>query len=118
MKKSMLILAAIIISLIGVNAQQSINEKKGKVIIQKKTNQELYSSIAEDFENWYKEATEDEMTEDDENLNLYNNLYESFELNKKVESEINNDKENDELYSSLKEDLEIFKVLSFSEIQF
>lgn len=36
MKKSMLILAAVVISLIGVNAQQNFSEKKGKVVIQEK----------------------------------------------------------------------------------
>lgn len=118
MKKSILILATIAISLIGVNAQQNICEKKGKVIIQEKTNQELYSSIVRDFEDWYRETTEEEMTDDNENLDLYNNLYESFELLNNIDSENNEDKENDNLYSSLKEDLETFKMLSIAEIQF
>lgn len=118
MKKSILILAAIVISLIGVNAQQSINEKKGKIIIQEKVDHELYISISEDFEEWYKESTEKEMIEDDNNLDLYNSLFDNLELHNTVEKEINNDKENDKLYNSLKEDFEIFNVLSKAEIQF
>lgn len=118
MKKSMLILAAVVISLIGVNAQQNSPEEKGKVVILEKANEELYTSIAEDFENWYKETTEKEMIEDEENLDLYNDLYESFELAKKVESEKLEDKEYDKLYSSIKEDMEIHQILSIAEIKF
>jgi len=118
MKKSMLILAAVVILLIGVNAQQKISEEKGKVVIQEKASEELYTSIAEDFENWYKDTTENEMMEDEENLNLYNDIYENFELTKKMEAEEMEEKEYNELYRSLKEDLEIYQILSISEIKF
>ncbi len=114
----MLILAAVVISLIGVNAQQNFSERKGKVVIQEKADEELYSSIAEDFENWYKESTEEEMLADNENLDLYNNLYEGFELAKNIEKEEMKDKEYDKLYNSIKEDIEIYQVLSIAEIDF
>jgi hypothetical protein len=118
MKKSMLILATVVISLIGVNAQQNISEEKGKVVILEKTNEELYTSIVEDFENWYKETTNEEMMEDEENLDLYNELFENFELTKKVKEEEIRDEEYDNLYSSLKEDFEIYQMLSIVEIKF
>lgn len=118
MKKSLLILAAIIVSLIGVNAQQSLCEKNENSTVIEETSHDLYQSIVKDFENWYKDTTKEEMTIDEENQNLYNDLYESMELHKIVEAEINIDKENDKLYNSLKEDLEIFDVLSIAELKF
>lgn len=118
MKKSLLILAAIIISLIGVKAQQSLCEKNQNSVTIEETNQDLYQSIVKDFENWYKDTTKEEMVNDKDNLDLYNDLFESMKLHKIVETEINIDKENDKLYNSLKEDIEIFEVLSIAELKF
>lgn len=118
MKKSMLILAAVVISLIGVNAQQKLSEEKGKVVIQEKVSEELYTSIVEDFENWYTNTTNEEMIKDEENLDLYNSLYESFELVNKTKEDEMKEQEYDDLYSSLKEDFEMYEMLSVAEIKF
>lgn len=118
MKKSMLILAAVVISLIGVNAQQNLSEEKGKVVILEKVSEELYTSISEDFENWYTNTTEEERMEDEENLDLYNSLYESFELANKTKEDEMQEKEYDNLYNSLKEDFEMYEILSVAEIKF
>lgn len=118
MKKSILILAAIIISLIGVNAQHSFCDQQEDMLKVDEFQLELYQSIIKDFENFYKNSTKEEMIEDEENTDLYNEIYENMELHKIVEADIKKDEENDKLYKSLKEDLEISNMLSVAELKF
>lgn len=114
----MLILAAVVISLIGVKAQQSFSETEEQIIIQEEESTQLYESLVNDFENWYSLSTTEEMMEDEENLNLYNQIFNSLELANQIKEEEIKEQEYDKLYHSLKEDLEIYEVLSIAEIKF
>eukprot|EP01156_Anaeramoeba_ignava_P002982 Anaeramoba_ignava/a220297_2.p1 GENE.a220297_2~~a220297_2.p1 ORF type:complete len:119 (+),score=16.76 a220297_2:100-456(+) len=118
MKKSILILAAIIISLIGVNAQQSETEQIKDIETIELDQQDLYESLINDFDNWYKNNTYAEDIEDNINQYLYHEISEDLELFHIVESTIIFDRNNDRLYRSLKEDLIIYDVLSIAEIKF
>lgn len=118
MKKSILILAAVVISLIGVKAQQNLSKEKGQIVILEKSSEDVYESLVKDFESWYINNTTEEMTEDEENLELYNELFDSFELTNQIKKEETEDEEYDKLYSSIKEDLEMYEVLSIAEINF
>lgn len=118
MKKSILIIAAIIVSLIGVNAQQSLIEQEQNLEVIEESQLDLYESMMDDFDIWHKDDTRSEMIEDEMHLCLYTEILEDMELHNIVEAKRQLDRESDQLYRSLKEDLIIYDVLSITEIKF
>lgn len=118
MKKSILILAAIIVSLIGVNAQQSIIDQIQEIEFIEESQLDLYESLVDDFNNYHSNNTQIEMIEDEVQLCLYTDIYDNMELHNLVEAEIKMELENNKTYKTIKEDLEIYDVLSITKIAF
>lgn len=102
MKKSALILSVVILSLIGLKAQEnSTLIETTNTYIEEDGNKDLYISLVNDFDEWYKTGIENEKTAEEDYLDTYNSIYENFELLKDIENEKNEDSENDKLYESI-----------------
>ena len=100
MKNLALIFSIIIISIISLNGQ-NINSKDNDNI---EYSAELYNSINQDFENYYKAQIEAEQNEDELMESIYNELFNEYFISEQIKKEMEEDKNNNSIYLGILND--------------
>jgi len=107
MRNLTLLIGILFITLFSVNGQDSFRKKsieKEETTLETSSIIELYDSIFDDFESWYKESTEREEKEESEMESIYLDIFNTLDIIDQVVEESKEDLVNNLLYSTLLQD--------------